>query len=150
MKMRLWSVDVAKAGRNKKFKTLYFVAINPLHLSHLLGEYIYQRNRFDFDVDVIAINQVKRIGKIENAEIDDDMNDDDEEMSDMKIDMPYRLYEDGRVPNEVKGEIVCKCGNKQKMAFVNFNFTKCHDCGHIILRKDISEVGGLFIYSSSN
>jgi hypothetical protein len=148
--MTLWKVDVARSGKRKKFKSLYFIGLNPLHVSHLISEYVYQRQRFDFDVDIVGISSVKGSGKIENAEFDDDEMDGDDEMSDMEIDMPYRLYEDGRVPNEVKGTITCTCGNKQNMAFVNFNFTKCHDCSRIIFRKDISNVGGLFVYSPSN
>lgn len=155
-KMLLWKVSLAKKGKKKVFKELYFMGEYLIQVSHNAEFLVYGSKEhdlepmFDFEVDIVGCDKVVEVDDIVNAPRMSDFDDDEDEMEGYDIDQPYVAYDDPEFPQSMKGEIICSCGNKQKLGLFNFPFTKCHDCQRIILRKDIKEIGGLFIYEPTN
>ncbi len=154
-KMLLWKVSIAKKGKRKIFKELYFIGEYQLQVSHNADFLINGSEEndippmFDFDVEIIGVDRVLEVDDIVNAHNMDDYDDEDE-MEGYNVDQPYIAYDDPEFPQSMKAQITCTCGNKQNLGLFNFPFTKCHDCSRIILRRDIKEIGGLFIFEPTN
>lgn len=148
-KMLVWEIQIAKEGKKKPFKKLHILAEFFLQAAHMAADEVYggdeDDSMFDFSVDIIGINKVKEIEDLVNAH-----SMDHDEMDGYNVDQPYIAYNDPEFPQDMKIQITCTCGNKQNLGIFNFPFTKCHDCSRIILRKDIKDVGGIFIYEPSN
>ncbi len=150
----IWKVSLVKSGKKKVFKELYFIGEHLLQISHIAYSYIYGESRdeamFDFDVDILNISRFEGIDDVVNGHFDENDDGDENEMEGYNIDQPYIAYNDPEFPESMKAQITCTCGNKQNLGLFNFPFTKCHDCSRIILRRDIKEIGGLFIYEPTN
>ncbi len=152
-KMLLWKVSLARKGKKKVFKELYFIGEYLIQVSHNAEFLIYGSREndispmFDEDLDIIGIDKVVEVDDIVNAHNVDDFDDEDDEYD---VDTPYKAYDDVNFPQSMKVEITCSCGNKQKIGLFNFPYTKCHDCQRTILRRDITDVGGIILYTPSN
>jgi len=144
-KVTLWAVDIVRLGDETIFETLHFLAKNFFELSHICGEYIFQNNdKYDFPVDVINLRKVIGIKEIVNAE---DFMDEDESDG-YNPEMPYEMAENA--PDEQLMKFKCTCKNEVKVMNGNWPYIKCHDCSRTILRKDLENVAGVWIFHPSN
>jgi len=152
-KMLLWKVSLAKKGKKKVFKELYFMGEYLIQVSHN-AEFLVCGSRehdvepmFDFEVDIVGIDKVVEVDDIVNAPRMNEFDDDEDEMEE-NLDWPYKILEVNKnFPEQLKIQFKHSCGNLQKIGWFPWNQLECRDCHKIVEHDQLEEIGGLYIFS---
>jgi hypothetical protein len=143
----VWKVDVAKAGSTKIHESLYFLAENFFELSHIIADMIFDNDSDmypDFPVQILGMARVPGVGKIVNGYHFGCDGDGDERVD---LDAPLNL---SSASADTIIEFKCSCTEKVKVQIGDWPAVRCPHCKRIILRRDLSEVSGIWLYTPSN
>jgi hypothetical protein len=145
----VYKCQVNKHTSKKKVKTIRVVADNLVQASHMAMEKIH--NSGLFMNDCIELVSIKKDFKVKNVYSMDDVFEDGDgegdESEPLDLNAPLDLSH-ANADNII--EFKCSCTNKIKVNMIDWNVLRCPHCQRIVLRRDISEVAGIFIYTPSN
>ena len=143
--MYVYTVSVGKGGETEPFDKIALVAMSNLHCAHLAEQYIFGndedvRAKYDFDVEILGINRVPGLPKVEN--LDMYLNDDEDEYED-DLEDPFI------VDDESQDDVMVfkhSCSTTIKLRDTGFDWVKCPNCKETIQREEIQLIGGNWVF----
>lgn len=140
----VYAVEVVKWGEDEPYNVFHLIAQNLLEASHIAADNVYnpdgEYNKFPSE-----IKSVKRIDGIRNIINGSEYFIDDEESNEYDPDVPQELAKN--LPDNEIMKFKCSCGEEIRTVNGMWPYTVCHECHNNILRREVEEIGGIFIYS---
>lgn len=137
--VNIYDVKVSKHGSTKKLKTIRVAGMNIVQASHMAMEIAYNTDMFRGKcVEITGIKKNKNVKYVEG--LDDVFSDGDGDE-----DMINPLDISGVAEDDL---IIFKhnCDSTIKLVDGNWGIVKCPSCSKPILRRNLSQVSGMWIY----
>jgi len=145
----VFEVELNLLGTDQLYKKVHFLGYNVFQLSHLVMEYLYDEDsnfQADSPVEIGAIRKVAGIQNIVNPFFAMDMMEGEHEHNDENYDGNNPLEIGKKLPDEAVMIFSCQCHEKLRVPQGYFPFVTCPNCENKILRREIVDVGGIYIY----
>lgn len=142
----VFEFDILKFATGEKLGTYHCLARSLFEASHLVAEFVYEENNqlFREPVEIGLIKRLTNIQYLINPEFAIDIDDEDGERYDPEI--PYKVVENLPDTDPRVMKFKCSCKEEIRVANGDWLFISCHNCGNRIFRREIEDVGNLFVY----
>jgi len=148
--IHVFEVELNLMGTETFYKKLHFLGYNTFQVSHIATDYIYDPDgEFESEspVEIVSIKKLAGISDICNPYFILEMGDDEdiEEYDGKEI-----LEIAKKLPEERTFSFKCECHESILVPQGNWPYVICPNCENRILRRDVKEIGGIYIYERSD
>lgn len=140
----LFTAKIYKYGTEEVLEECQVLAYNLFQATHLLIDYIQESNQFKMPIELGSIERLRNVNNIINPEFVADIMDNDDDGYDPEL--PYRIVENLPDDDSRVMKFKCSCKDEIKVHNGEWLFIKCHNCNNKILRREVEEIGGKYIY----
>ncbi len=140
MSVNVYEVTVKETNKDVPLKRFHFIATTMLEASHIAETFIFDEG-IEFEDIPAEIAEIKQLSGV--VILNAGMRDDHEHEYDFSL--PIELAKE--LPDSETMKFKCSCGNEIRCINSNWPALKCPECENLILRREIENVGGMFLYT---
>jgi hypothetical protein len=140
----VWKIELGKWGSDEILKTIHMIGLNLFEITHIATHYIYEESEelSNAHIEILSVTKVRGIETIVNGEYYS--TGEDEDIDSYTGKEPLDLAEN--MPDERVISFTCACYEKLRVADGNWPFLICPNCETRILRREIVNTGGIYLY----
>jgi hypothetical protein len=149
----LWKVTIVRESTEEFLKEIHLMGRNVLQVTHL-AEHLVEDHMDDFDNDSVIISGVEKVKGIVISNFECPENGigdllDDDEMGEYDPEMPFNAAK--RLPDDHPAIMKFKCSCKHEIKVTkSWPFIVCPECHKRINRRDVEEVGGIYLSTGNS
>ena len=148
-KICVFEIDLNYMGSDELYDKIHLLGYDVFQVSHLATEYLYDdETEFESDVpvEIGAIRKIAGIKNICNPFFALDMVEEEQQHNHNEFDGSRPIEIGKKLPDEAVMSFKCSCQEQLRVPQGFFPYVICPNCENKILRREIVDAGGIYIY----